>query len=442
MTPTWTNGLASLYCADARAIPLPDQSVHCVVTSPPYWGQRHYGLSEWLGGNLDCQHQAKQLISGGQQSEKQTSHPSSQGQGNGPCVHCGAEQQVYGIGLEDSLGEWAESLVSVFREVGRVLRDDGTLWLNVGDAYTGSGKGSWAGGRSHGQLQERSKGSLNSPPVRGKRVPRGKGSSRWGMGDVHVDGMPPKNLMGLPWRLAFALQDDGWWLRSEIIWHKPNPMPGSQKDRPTSSHETIFLMSKRQRYFYDHLGFRLPAIAAAHRDRGEVYEDMQTHNEVILRDVWTFSPQARQHAHEAAFPDELPRRCILLGTSARGVCAKCGAPWRRVVEKIFHPQGDVSTERGIKGAPGQKPSAANNRWDGWPRGATTTESLGWEPTCDHRATRIPATVLDPFVGSGTTCAVAQQLGRRSAGIDLSKDYLLNIARPRLEGIALPMELGV
>lgn len=363
MQSIWENGLTTLFHVDARRIPLADQSVHTVITSPPYWGQRDYNVPD-------------------------------------------------GIGLEKSLQDWMDALVCVFREVGRVLRDDGTLWLNMGDAYTGSGKGSWSGGRSHGELQQRSKGSLNSPAnrvVRNKRVPRGKGSSRWGMGDMAIDGMAPKNLMGLPWRLAIALQDDGWILRSEIIWHKPNPMPGSQKDRPTSSHETIFLLVKRQRYFYDHLGFRTPAKETARwpgigpkhiaiRQRGEAYDDMDVAEDVMLRDVWIFPPQNRVHDHEAAFPEELPRRCILLGTPP-GVCRLCGAPGRRF--------GD-----------------------------------DWEPSCGHAADSVPAMVLDPFVGSGTTCAVAQSLGRRSVGLDLSKDYLMHIARPRIEGIALPMELGI
>ena len=368
MIPIWTNGLTSLYHTNADRIPMADGSVHTVITSPPYWGQRDYNVPD-------------------------------------------------GIGLEPSIRDWTDALVLVFREVGRVLRNDGTLWVNVGDAYVGGGKGLHSDGtRSHGELQRRSRGSLNSPSSRvnrSKRAPRGPGSGRWGGGHMQVDGLANKNLMGLPWRLAFALQDDGWILRSEIIWHKPNPMPQSVDDRPTSSHETIFLLSKRRRYFYDKLGFRLPAkitdrwpgIGPKHialRHRGEVYENMGVHDEVNLRDVWTFPPQNRVHDHEAAFPEELARRCILLGTSARGVCAKCGAPWRR------------------------------SGPDDWAPGCH----------CPHPADLVPAMVLDPFVGSGTTSAVAQMLGRRSVGIDLSEDYLLNIARPRIEGITLPMELGV
>ena len=161
---------------------------------------------------------------------------------------------------------------------------------------------------------------------------------------------------------------------------------------------------------------------------------------VSVRNVWQIPTQGRRDAHFATFPDELPRRCILAGTSAHGVCAECGAPWARVVErKIAHTQ-KVHNVHGNAVEPNN--AGSNRARDGHVAGIPKTQTVGWQPTCDHNADRVPATVLDPFVGSGTTCAVAQRLGRRSAGIDLSKDYLLNIARPRLEGIALPMELGV
>ena len=155
-----------------------------VVTSPPYWGLREYQLGD------------------------------------------------QGIGLEPTLSDWLANIVAVSREVWRVLRDDGTYWLNLGDAYAGGGK------------QSNNSGNL----INGKRTPRGEGSGRWGMGDVAVDGLPAKNLMGQPWRAAFALQDDGWILRSAIVWHKPNPMPESVSDRPTSAYEMVFLLTKRAHY--------------------------------------------------------------------------------------------------------------------------------------------------------------------------------------------------
>ena len=153
--------------------------------------------------------------------------------------------------------EHIDNLVAVFREVRRVLRDDGTLWLNYGDAYAGSGKGLNGDGESGkvGDKQATNVGSMGGI-VPGKRMPRGSG--RWGHGDNKVDGLPAKNLMGLPWRVAFALQDDGWFLRSAIVWAKPNPMPESAKDRPTSSYEMIFLLTKKAKYYYDAEAIKIP----------------------------------------------------------------------------------------------------------------------------------------------------------------------------------------
>ena len=183
--PFWSNGVVDLYEADARALPLADKSVHCVVTSPPYWGLRDYSLD------------------------------------------------ATGIGLEATLGEWVENIVAVMREVRRVLRDDGTVWLNLGDAY--------AANRTYQVTDNKHRDVGNNT---GMKVP---------------EGLKPKDLMGQPWRVAFALQDDGWILRSAIVWHKPNPMPESVTDRPTSSYEHIFLLSKQGRYFYDAEAIRTAA---------------------------------------------------------------------------------------------------------------------------------------------------------------------------------------
>ena len=179
MKPYWTNGVATLLHADARAIPLPDASVHCCVTSPPYWGQRSYELGE------------------------------------------------VGIGLESTISEWVANMVAVGREVWRVLRDDGTFWVNLGDAYYSNPGGKMAG--------------LEGAPRKG---PTTLGRRHRTNGELK-----PKDLVGLPWRVAFALQDDGWYLRSDIIWAKPNPMPESVTDRPTKAHEYIFLLSKRPSLF-------------------------------------------------------------------------------------------------------------------------------------------------------------------------------------------------
>ena len=397
----WTNGIATLYHADAREIPLPDKSVHCCVTSPPYFSLRDYALGDT------------------------------------------------GIGLEPTLAEWLASIVAVMREVRRVLRDDGTVWLNLGDAYAGSGKGMNADGtHSDGEKQASNRGSLNP----GKRTPRGPGSGRWGLGDASVDGLPAKNLMGQPWRVALALQDDGWILRSAIVWHKPNPMPESVADRPTSAYEMVFLLTKRPRYFYDADAVRQPLTGGANPGRkdgkhrpGKAHDDNDhrpdswqntcTPSSANLRNIWQISTQGRPEAHFATFPDELPRKCVLAGTSEHGVCANCGAPWRRITAthdrngrlgKGYHDHTDDlgRGQRGVFSADG----------------APTRQTIGWQPGCDCNAARIPATVLDPFVGSGTTVAVAQSLGRKGIGLDLNPEYLA-IARKRLEGITLPLPIG-
>ena len=399
--PYWTNGIATLYHADAREIPLPDKSVHCCVTSPPYFSLRDYALGDT------------------------------------------------GIGLEPTLAEWLASIVAVSREVWRVLRDDGTVWLNLGDAYAGSGKGMNADGtHSDGEKQASNRGSLNP----GKRTPRGPGSGRWGLGDASVDGLPAKNLMGQPWRAAFALQDDGWILRSAIVWHKPNPMPESVTDRPTNAYEMVFLLTKRPRYFYDADAVRQPLTGGANPGRkdgkhrpGKAHDDndhrpdswqnTNTPSSANLRNVWQISTQGRPEAHFATFPDELPRKCILAGTSEHGVCADCGAPWRRITAthdpngrlgKGYHYHTDDlgRGQRGVFSADG----------------APTRQTIGWQPGCECNSARIPATVLDCFVGSGTTVAVAQSLGRKGIGLDLNPDYLA-IARKRLEGITLPLPIG-
>ena len=865
--PYWSNGVATLYQADARAIPLPDGSVHCVVTSPPYFGLRDYNLSEWVDGDPECVHKGRRVQSGGTgpASKVQNGHKGSQGDGIGPCLLCGATQQAAGIGLEPTLSDWLANIVAVSREVWRVLRDDGTYWLNLGDSYAGSGKGP-SGSASHWTNRDETL-------INGKRTPRGEGSGRWGMGDVAVDGLTAKNLMGQPWRAAFALQEDGaasvtemyairraidaiwdaydgerppdkvltilermhheyvqakgnsWYLRSAIVWHKclsggawlyaktqkgvgphmvkdlvrldpatvqlwngarwtqvaswaqaeqhnpgieitlrsgerigatpdhrwptnrglvstaelavgdildtcqlpdgestppwliddalwfaglylaegsmsgntiqlaghvketarwtrvqrlcahygavcrlyeygntqhihidksaglravlatilggrvakdkhltaevwnwgnaaleqiasgylegdghidgdrirlgftrnyalerdirtlaarlgatltlklstatnqdgtfpayngewrwqasehrnalqrseimalgkskarkfwdiavaddphtfalasgvlthnSNPMPESVSDRPTSAYEMVFLLTKRAHYFYDADAVREPQtqgtidrfgnggapMKPSIKEGGSARKKAQflaSTPDAILpngrnaRNVWTIPTQGRPEAHFATFPDELPRRCILAGTSEHGVCAECGAPWERQTEQAFAKSQVINSPRQDGGDSNGR--ANNFKRDGYGAGSLTTQTVGWQPTCDcnaadcpqHKpankqdghgprhagfnarwkesggvqpkatdfqptctcdANRIPATVLDPFIGSGTTVAVAQQLGRHGIGLDLNPDYLA-IARRRLEGITLPMAI--
>ncbi|MDS9590714.1 site-specific DNA-methyltransferase [Pseudomonas sp. HTZ1] len=298
---------------------LPDQSVHTCITSPPYFGLRDYGVD---------------------------------GQ----------------IGLEASPREFIENLVAVFREVRRVLRDDGTLWVNMGDSYAGS----WG---AHG----RDDMGLGGQSLSARQI---AASARKLKKPNHI-GFKPKDLMGLPWRLAIALQDDGWYLRQDIIWHKPNPMPESIKDRCTKAHEYLFLLSKSPRYFFDQDAIREPARAQAspesasrrnsfaretkytdgehgqtaqHRTGRDDVDYDETRNK---RSVWTVATASFKGAHFATFPPDLIRPCVLAGS----------------------PRGGV--------------------------------------------------VLDPFGGAGTTALVAMQEGRQSVNCELNPEYAA-IARQRLD----------
>ena len=240
---------------------LPDASVHCAVTSPPYWGLRSYKGDPGM------------------------------------------------IGLEPTFDAHLETLVEVFREVRRVLRKDGTLWLNYGDAYA-------AGSVRTGDPKERS-GLVGGCASWGQRDARSYAQAK-GVG------LKPKDLMMMPARVAMALQSDGWWLRSEIIWHKPNPMPESVTDRPTSSHEKIYLLTKSARYFYDaeavrHGEQRHRKHGLTIREHG-LYETGNPEGEEYtvganLRNVWKISTHAYSEAHFATFPPALIEPCVKAGTS-------------------------------------------------------------------------------------------------------------------------------
>ena len=317
MTPYYADDHLTLYGGDCRDVlrELPAESVHTVVTSPPYWGLRDYGV----GGQL---------------------------------------------GLEPTPEAYVENMVAVFREVRRVLRADGTLWLNLGDSYASKPAGVDGVSRSSGL---NGIGSANYQAS----LRRSVGTKR----STLVEGLPEKNLVGIPWRVAFALQADGWYLRSDIIWAKPNPMPESVTDRPTKAHEYLFLLSKSARYYYDADAVReenSPLTLERHAGRPvRTYDDARTagrhghrpHEGTLnvngdrhthgrnLRSVWTIATEPYPGAHFATFPRKLVEPCV-----------KAGCP-------------------------------------------------------------TDGTVLDPFAGSGTTLLVAQALGRRAIGIDLNPDYL-------------------
>jgi len=406
---------------------LPDGIVHTCVTSPPYWGLRDYGVP---------------------------------GQ----------------IGLEKTPEEYVEKMVEVFREVRRVLRDDGTLWLNLGDSYARNG------GKN---------GQYNA----GKTAKVGSTKRRVQLGNYRVpDGLKEKDLVGIPWRVAFALQGmavipatsiaqwsdwlrearetgdwemvrmveerlrryawiealqaDGWYLRSDIIWHKPNAMPESVKDRPTKAHEYIFLLSKSPKYYYDADAIREPLAEATierskyprfqnPKNRKDVnYGNPKTEESAIKRmlqrgkrnkrTVWTVSTKPFKEAHFAVFPPDLIEPCILAGSPEKA-CPHCGAPWVRMTERGEHIK---MTGGRIKIHKAQGPHGKTSVFN---TGCIIERiTVGWKPTCQCEGNDGSGRgiVLDPFFGSGTTGLVAQKHGRQWIGVELNPDYI-EIAKRRL-----------
>jgi len=423
----WDNGPVQLYKADARSIPLPDQSVHCVVTSPPYFGLRVY-----------------------------------------------KDNDDRGIGLESTVEDYIGNLVEVFREVRRVLRDDGVAWLNLGDSYGDAG-----------------------------------------------------DRLGIPERVVLALQADGWIWRDTIIWAKKSAMPESlagwrfercrvtlqsQKSassaglyaegsgnptarpgsggvtgkmpeeyqtkytdcpgcpkcadndglvlrrgswRTTQAHEYIYMLTKGMGYHADgeavktaaiHAGRLVKATGNGAKNSGHINNtaDGFTHHDTLVgsganrRSVWNdISPEPYGGSHFATFPSDLPRICIQASTSERGCCSECGSQWARVVDT--GPQGTYNEDGNPQGINRSTMAWGDDHPSNNPRWHNTNSTLGWRPTCNCNAPAIPATVLDPFSGTATTCRAAQKLGRRAVGVDISEAYLEQAVR-RLSAVTLPMDI--
>jgi DNA modification methylase len=418
----------------ARLADLPDESVHCVVTSPPYYGLRSYGTAPQVwGGDPNCQHEWQtdhviaetsgnvrwQHTTGGggdgtmnrfaKSREDADDHREFTTVERGFC-RCGAWRGD--LGLEPTPELFIQHLVEIFREIRRVLRKDGTLWLNIGDSYNGQKNGNT-------EVNKNPRAVTNAFQ---KRL---------------ASNCKPKDLLMIPAQLALALRADGWWLRSEIVWAKKAPMPESVTDRPTCAHEKIFLLSKSKTYYYDAEAVKEEAseltTCPPNPSRGEKTRQRETHehgntrrskfdadvpyrpSHRNMRNVWHLGPEPFPEAHFATFVSEIPRRAILAGTSARGVCPKCAAPWVRVVEKSGGTIG--------KGGWHQHEDDLGRRQKAAPLADYKVETIGWRPSCSCDAGNpIPATCLDPFLGAGTTAMVADQLGRHCIGIELAPSY--------------------
>jgi DNA modification methylase len=360
------------HCLDVLKT-MPDESVHCCVTSPPYFGLRDY--------------------------------------------------QVEGqIGLESTPEEYIGKLVEVFREVKRVLRKDGTLWCTIGDSFT-------SGNRTHRRDPD-SKNLAALQTFDRLRTP---------------NGLKPKDLIGIPWLLAFALRADGWYLRCDIVWEKPNCLPESVKDRPTKSHEYILLLSKSEHYYYDADAIKEPhgynrwssrrnqdaAVLDACYDGQAGKSSMLRTGQINpfpeggrnKRSVWTVNTQPYPESHFAVFPEKLIAPCILAGCPARA-CAKCGAPYHTVFDRTVEPPPDRQNNNPFA----HDPLTTHGEGASTLRNVVKTAAAGEIPTCNCNAGTVPGTVLDPFGGSGTTGKVAEDLGRNSIIIELKPEYVEMIER--------------
>jgi len=457
---------------------LPACSVHCVVTSPPYWGQRLYG---W-GGNGSCQKNKVPHIWGDKSGAIML------------CQRCGTQAPT--LGLEATPERHIENLIAGFREVRRVMRDDAVMFLNYGDKYNTAAGGYYPCG------------SFDRPS---------RGAERENRKPLPTTKLNGGNLFGLAWRLALALQADGWILRSDIIWAKalsfcptysgscmpesvngwrwerhrvkvksgwgtdishptesdsgrsriPNTggvfkaqaewqdCPGCPKCepngglilrkgswRPTRGHEYLFMLTKTDHYYCDMEAVREESTCGRMRgiadyqhvpnggdNSGLAHGEFSGRN---LRDVWCINPQAYSGAHYATFPEKLIEPCIKVATSERGVCPKCGAQWARIVntERSFQ-SGSGKSGSMPSGKHGPNLQGGGETLDVRRGPCLETHTLGWRPSCKCGIQEtVPAIVLDPFMGSGTVGLVAAKLKRNWLGIEINPDYVKNHAEYR------------
>lgn len=447
--PIYSDAWLSVYQGDSREVlmTLPEQSVHCVITSPPYFGLRDYGTATWEGGDPLCDHKNETAHQKQGATSQRAGRSNAEEQRNenfrGECGKCGAIRVDAQIGLEDSPRAYVADMVDIFRGIRRVLRDDGTVWLNIGDSYNNRAK---------------VRTSSHQPSLNGFEDDNWQ--ERAARGGVRMSssegGLKEKDLLGIPWRVAFALQDDGWYLRADCIWSKPNPMPSSVTDRPSISHEYMFLLAKKERYFYDidatrephkpislnrikyglnqthpdGIGVAVPPVRTTQIEGADNFDTAQVTREAMgdrfanplgrnMRSVWEVATVPYPGAHYAVFPPKLIEPCVKASTSEKGVCPECGAQWVRIIEETDEVREDFKGSSFDSGKTGSRDGGDRTQ----PGDRYVKVPVGWKPSCAHDAEPVPATILDPFAGSGTVGKVAQAFSRRAVLIDLNTEYL-------------------
>ena len=389
---------------------LDDNSIDCVVSSPPYFGLRDYGTASYDGGDPNCKH----TISDGSfdpLKNKLIGRP-YRTKDKKNCVKCGAKRIDEQFGLETTYQEYIANTVKVFETFKPKLKDTATIWWNVGDSYNNK-----------------------------------------------LESLKEKDLMMIPNRVAIALQDAGWYIRSEIIWHKPNPMPESVRDRPTSAHEKIWLITKSKKYYYDADAIREPTTDATKQRMKSSWNGNQKKNYVSgeeqnhlrnyfgsdkakenalrgrnKRNVWTITTKPCKEAHFATFPKDLIEPCIKAGCPEK-VCVECGTPYKKNYnrKRIRRDELDPSDYRyrpyKYKGGYEE----INVKGDA---GYQSSEFIGFEKDCNCKTDKFESgVVLDPFAGAGTTGLVAKENNRNAVLIELNGEYMA-MAKKRIEGTLL------
>lgn len=427
-------------CALEQLRTLPDACVDAIVTSPPYWGLRDYGIepTDWPA----CSYAPMPGL---------------------PAIEVPAERSC--LGLEPTLHAFLAHLVLIFEECRRVLKPTGSAWVNMGDGYNGAGlSGGTKVSEEKGQLSYR--GAIGS-------------------GSIVAPNLKPKDLLGQPWRVAFALQASGWYLRQDNIWHKPNPMPESIRDRATKAHEYVFHLTRSERYFFDLEAWSEPASENTHARLSQNVEaqigsarahaggktngnmkavcrksipqhDGKVKNNASMdaalavmpltrnkRSVWTVPTVAYSEAHYATYPPRLISPPILASTSAKGCCSQCGKPWERVVEKTDVVNPAHKSSRFDAGKTSERPAhgmATVQKGERYLKQSTDH----WLPTCQCSVSPSPSLpvspsiVLDPFGCSTTTAQVALEHGRHAILIERGPHNIALIRKRLAPVLAAPV----